>query len=103
MDFRSSENSAVCSISSKVLFGKSMCTMKLKNSAHNACESISVLSGKNLTSFTMFSIDGSASGSRSTTIRGFIFSKHRIKLLPYSSMKVYKYNHDLLNGILMHP
>ena len=71
MDFRSSENSVTCCIFSKVLFSKFICATILKNSAFNACGSISMLSGKKLTSFTMFSIDGSANGGWNTTIRGF--------------------------------
>ena len=51
--------------------------------------------------FTMLSLDGSGSGGRSTAIRGFSVSKHRIKLLPYSSMTIFKHNHVLLNGILL--
>ena len=89
MDFRSSENSAISSIFSKVLFSKSMSATKLENSACSACGSVSVLSGKNLTKFTMFSIDGSASGGQSITMTGFSVSKHQIKLLPYSSISMF--------------
>ena len=84
-----SENSPICSILSKVLFSKSMCATKLENSACNACGLISVLSGTNLTNFTMFSIDGSASGGWTNNER-FRVSKHRIKLLPHSLMRVFK-------------
>ena len=89
MDFRSSENSVTCCIFSKVLFSKFICATILKKSAFNACGSISMLSGEKLTSFTTFSIDGSANGDRNTTMRGFSVSNHQIILLPYSLISMF--------------
>ena len=57
MDLRSSKNSAICFTFSDVLFSKSMCAKILENLLCDACGLISVLSGKNLTNFTMFSVD----------------------------------------------
>ena len=85
MDFRTSKIFAICSMFSKLLFRKSVCATKEENSACNACGLIPVLQKKNLTSFALISIDGFASGDRSTIMRVFGVSKLRIELLPYSS------------------
>lgn len=78
-----------------------MFATKFKNSAYSTCWLISVLSRKNLTNFTMYSVDGFANRGQGTTMRSFslkalnqiiniLFNQHVQQLLKLDVIKLIK-------------